>query len=260
MRRLHPAALVAALALVVPTWACGDASTAPEARAARGGIPGPDAAATHTYSVRIENLTTSQPFSPGVIVTHTGHASVWAVGEVASEGIREIAENGNEVPAIEELEAAGTEGGIFDVVSTLGDPPPIGRIGGPAAIPTSRTFTIQAAANFNRLSVAVMLICTNDGFTGLEGVKLPRGLGETRTFYAAAYDAGTEENNELYSQIVDPCGGIGPVAAAPDGNGRVATPGGVIAPHPGIQGDGDLSAALHGWEDPVAKLSVTRTG
>ena len=230
--------------------ACADESTAPGATAAHSSADYAHAssAATHTYQVTITNLTTSQPLSPGVIVTHDNGVSVWEVGEPASEGVRLIAENGDPSVAIAELTGAP---GVFQVVNTA---EPIHRIGGPG--PTSRTFAIGARANANRLSVAVMLICTNDGFTGVSGVKLPGGF-KAESYLVAGYDAGTELNTELWPHIVDPCALIGPVPGPADGNGRVAT-GGVISHHPGILGVGDLSPSAHGWRDPVAQITVQR--
>jgi hypothetical protein len=207
-------------------------------------------AAEHAYTVTIENLTTGQVFSPGVVVTHTKQVTVWEPGNSASEGIRLIAEDGTEATAVAELSGAL---GVHAVISTEA---PINRIGGPAGLPTSRTFTIGASANANRLSVAVMLICTNDAFTGLNGVKLPGGFNP-ESHLVGAWDAGTEQNNEQFEQIVDPCHMAGPVAAPPDGNGRVATTG-VIARHPNITGVGDLSVALHGWRGPAARIRVQR--
>jgi hypothetical protein len=203
-----------------------------------------------TYQVTIENRTTGQPLSPGVIATHTRRTSFWRVGARASEGLRLIAEDGNESVALAELRAMP---GVFEVISTMA---PIGRQGGPPVFPTSRTFTIRAGGNANRLSIAVMLICTNDGFTGTSAVRLPRGF-KAKTYQVGAWDAGSEQNNEKWDQIVDPCGAIGPVPAAPDGNGRVATSD-VVRVHQNIQGVGDLSPAAHGWRFPVAAITVRR--
>jgi len=208
------------------------------------------AAATHRYRVTLENLTSGQVFSPGVAATHTKDASVWASGAAASEGIRLIAEDGLETTAVAELTGAP---GIFDVVDIVS---PTNRVGGGAPLPNPQTFEITAAANANRLSLAVMLICTNDGFAGLSGVKLPGGF-RPDVHEVGARDAGTEQNNERFDQIVDACTQAGPVAHPPDGNGRVATSG-VILPHPNIQGVRDLSVALHGWSFPVARITVQR--
>ena len=71
------------------------------------------------------------------------------------------------------------------------------------------------------LSVTTMLICTNDGITGVSGMVPPAtGSASVNTM---AYDAGTEANSELTVDIVDPCGAAGPVAHDPDGNERTGT-------------------------------------
>ncbi len=202
------------------------------------------------YRITLENLTSGQVFSPGVAATHTKATSVWRVGSPASEGIRLIAENGDEVPAVTALTGAPE---IFEVADIS---MPTNRVGGGAPLPNPQSFEIRARGNANRLSLAVMLICTNDGFTGLSGVKLPGGF-QPKVYEVGAWDAGTEQNNERFDQIVDPCTAAGPVSHPPDGNGRVATSG-VILPHPNIQGVGDLSVSLHGWSFPVARITVQR--
>ncbi len=103
-----------------------------------------------------------------------------------------------------------------------------------------------------------MLICTNDGFVGLNNVRLPQGF-RTIMRRGHAYDAGTELNDELFTSIVDPCGAIGPVAAPADGlNDRTATPDEVVRMHRGIRGGGDLFPDDHGWEGPAAKITIRR--
>jgi hypothetical protein len=52
-----------------------------------------------------------------------------------------------------------------------------------------------------------MLICTNDGFTGVNKLKLPSEIGQSVTVRTQAYDAGTE----LFADLVPPCA---PQAAA----------------------------------------------
>jgi glucose/arabinose dehydrogenase len=202
---------------------------------------------TRTYEVTIENLTRSQPFSPGVIVTHAPAVTVFRPGLKASEGIRRIAEDGDPSAAVGELTAAA---GVTAVVNTA---EPIHRIGGPG--PTSRTYTIEARTG-DRLSFAVMAICTNDGFTGLHGIVLPSG-SSARSYQTVTYDAGTEANDELFSHIVDPCGAIGPVSAPPDGNARVPA-NDVIGYHRHIRNVGDLASARHNWIEPTARVTVRR--
>jgi hypothetical protein len=209
------------------------------------------ASAEHLFRVTIDNLTTGQPLSPGVLVTHTKEVALFRVGERASDGVRLIAENGDQTLAATTL---ASQSGVHQVVELT---TPIHRVGGPG--PASATLEISAAANANHLSLATMLICTNDGFTGLDSIKLPGGF-KPETTLTAGYDAGTEANNELFSQIVDPCQQIGPPVPGPpvpNGNDRVATTG-VVLHHPNIQGGGNLLIAQHGWRDPVARITILR--
>jgi hypothetical protein len=70
------------------------------------------------------------------------------------------------------------------------------------------TFDI-AARRGDRLSFAAMLICTNDGFLGLDGAHLPDD--DSRTFLLVGWDAGRENNTERQQDIVEPCSVLGPV-------------------------------------------------
>jgi hypothetical protein len=106
-----------------------------------------------------------------------------------------------------------------------------------------------------------MLICTNDGFTGVDGVRLPKS-GRTVTFMTAGYDAGTEINTEDFADIVPPCQGLMGVSSGEPGTGTsnpALAEGGVIMHHEGIQGGSDLVPAVHGWRDPVARITISAT-
>jgi hypothetical protein len=202
--------------------------------------------ATHQYEVTITNLTTGQPLSPGVVFTHTRRNSF--LRGKASEGLRLIAENGDPSMAAMELSDAR---GVADVVATDA---PIHRVGGPG--PATLATTVSARANARYLSLAVMLICTNDGIAALRRVRLPRG-SKPRTYYARAYDAGTELNEETSATVVDPCFAVGPTMGSADGNARTATNRSVRY-HRGIKGGADLDPALHGWKGPIARVTVRR--
>jgi hypothetical protein len=201
------------------------------------------------FQVTIENLTSGQPLSPGVVVVHRPTASLFAAGTYASAGIQAIAEDGNPAPAAGALPGVP---GVFDVVATSA---PVFQVGGPG--PNTLTLTINAEPNGNVLSLALMLICSNDGFAGLNAVKLPANR-TPRVYYAYAYDAGTEENDEASTSIVDPCFAIGPVAGAADGNARTAS-NGRIRHHRGIRGVGDLTRA-HSWDGAIARVTIERIG
>lgn len=207
---------------------------------------------TSTYEVTITNLTSGQPFTPPVVATHRRSVIVFEVGEPASFDVKEIAENGNTAPLADAL-AANKKVHEVQTVSA-GAPPPL--------LPgQSLTFRISADRRAKFLSFVTMLICTNDGFTGVDGLRLPKWVGESVTEYTDGYDAGTEINTEDFADIVPPCPALTNVPSSDPGTGAsnpALAQNGVIEHHLGIHGGVDLLPAVHGWNDPVAKIVVTR--
>lgn len=207
-----------------------------------------------TYRVTFLNLTGGQPYSPPVAVTHHKDLRVFEVGKFASDEVAAIAVDGDQIPLFNRLRGAR---GVAEVID-IGRPiTPRGIVRG--AFTDSVTFDIMARPG-DKLSFVTMLICSNDGFTGLDAVDLPnRGAA---AYLLNAYDAGRENNTEQSQDIVDPCSGLGPVTldGDPDGNNdaTVAThPRQRIRHHPGVQGIGDLGN-LHEWIGPVAVVVVVR--
>ena len=88
---------------------------------------------------------------------------------------------------------------------------------------------------------------TNDGIVAADSIPLFDEMGQPRTFTMdlMAYDAGTEENNELAAYVPGP----------PYGGHERAPTTDVIKPHPGIRGDADVSMAF-AWTEPIARLTV----
>jgi Spondin_N len=224
--------------------------------------PSAVAGSQREYEVTITDLTSGQPLTPPVVATHQHRHAVFEVGQPASVGVREIAENGNSAPLLAFLEADPLDqfGGFAE--STTGPLVPPG-VPGDAMFDQSATVTVSADPRMDRVSFVSMLICTNDGFTGVDGIHLPSKVGRSFTARTNAYDAFTELNTEDYAHIVPPCQGlIGDTSGEP--GTAVSDPalaeGGVITHHAGIQGGSDLKPELHGWEDPVASIEVERTG
>lgn len=237
------------LMLVAGVTALGAAALAPSAMA-------------REYEVTITDRTSGQPLTPPVVATHRGKHAVFDVGQPASVGVREIAENGNSAPLLAFLGADPLNRfGGFAESSTGPLVPP--RAPGAAMFDRSATVNVDGSRKAKRLSFVSMLICTNDGFTGVDGLKLPGKVGKSRTARTNAYDAFTELNTEDYADIVPPCQDLIGDSSGEPGTG-VSDPalaeGGVITHHAGIQGGADLKPALHGWEDPVASIEVERTG
>jgi hypothetical protein len=223
---------------------------------------------TRTYEVTITNLTSGQPLTPPVVATHRKKDQLFEVGQPASVGVREIAENGNLAPLSAFLDAdpfnriSDFELGTFPLVpddkpGAPGIPPD------PPAFPDSVRLEITAASGARFLSFVSMLVCTNDGFTGVNSLRLPERVGRTETADTQAYDSFTERNTEDFAHIVPPCQGLIGVSSGEAGM-EVSNPalaeGGVIAHHAGIQGGSDLVPSVHGWDNPVARIAVERTG
>jgi hypothetical protein len=221
-----------------------------------------------TYRVTLVNLTDGQPFSPPVAATHDRSMHMFQVGRLASDELAAIAQAGNQGPMFNLFNGSDEVTDAVDVGRPL---TPAGTVvdpdgpGGMDPFVDSATFEITAERG-DRLSLATMLICTNDGFLGLDAVRLPNE--GARSFLIDGYDAGRENNTQLSQHIVDPCSALGPVRLPgdPDGNedGQVdksvlTTPPVPIHHHPNIEdGVGELTVEDHGWRDPVAVAVVSR--
>lgn len=194
-----------------------------------------DGGARH-YTVSITNITKNILFTPMLATTHHNTAPLFHVGEPASEAVVKIAEGGDTSMLTQALEAS-------DRVHTVSN--------AAAPLHPGETVELQVQSNkyHDRVSVMGMLLPTNDALVALRSAKLPN-KGK-QTYYAHAYDAGSEMNDELCVSIPGPqCGGA---PFSPEDHGE-----GYIYPHPGIHGEGDLSIKQYQWQGPVAKVVVRR--
>ncbi len=194
------------------------------------------------YEVAVTNATRGQSFTPLLLVTHTSAVNVFGVGGSPSEELRELAEEWNTLPLATLLGARPLE--VRDVVTGSGLLTP----------GVTTRLEIRGGGSFDRLSLLAMLIPTNDGFVGLDGVPLPTG-DQVLTLYPLAYDAGTEQNDEACASIPGPayaeCGGSGGGARAGSGEGAVTV-------HAGMHGIGDFNAARRDWRSTPAKITIQR--
>lgn len=205
----------------------------------------------NNYKVTLQNLLPTQPLSPPVVATHKPQVSLYSVGAAASPAIEAIAENGDQSHAVALLS------GLHKVTDVVDVGAPLTPAGTTVADFTDTAEFYISGRRHDQISVASMLICTNDGIVAADRLALPRH--GSVTYYLFGYDAGTEANTELSEDIVDPCSALGPVVldGDPDGNSNAADTDGVIAPHPGVAGSGDLLNA-HDWDGPVLKLTISR--
>ncbi|WP_396611994.1 spondin domain-containing protein [Haloferax sp. S1W] len=225
-------------------------------------IPGQNAIgnsdqSARTYRVTVANLTNGQPFTPPAVVAHKASTELFAVGDPASDEIQEVAENGNLGPLTEFAENSGDVRGV----AVGGAPPVPTELPASAQFPYTTTLELETDASGAFLSFVSMLIGTNDGFTGLDTVPLPDRVNESRSYFASSYDAGTEMNTEMYEDMVPPAQALYGIDGGVDGTGMSdpdLAEDGVIMPHGGITGDGDLDPAIYGWDDPAALVQVER--
>lgn len=220
------------------------------------GIQESSAAKTATYEVTVTNITPGQPITPPLLVTHAKDAGFYTVGQESSEQLQQLAENGNAEPLVQSITG---KTGIFDIVQGTAPLVPANDPGN-TGLSHSETFTITASGGHRYLSFASMLVCTNDGFAGLDSVKLP--YYQEKTMYAKAYDARTEMNTEDFADMVPPCQGAIGISSDDEGTGSsnsAISEQGVIVPHPGIMGGEDLTN-VHAWSNPTVKIDIVRVG
>ncbi|HZX25149.1 MAG TPA: spondin domain-containing protein [Woeseiaceae bacterium] len=194
-----------------------------------------------TYEVTITNVTQAQTFTPQLVAVHTDEVRLFSVGAPASEAVEILAEAGNTAPAMELLAAAGREVASVDTIPGLLGPG------------ESVTMAVKGSGRARYLTIAAMLIPTNDTFFSVNSVRLP-WHGEV-TYRALAYDAGTEANDQDCANIPGPtCGGDGhsPEPAADD-EGHIHVSNGFHD-----LGAGTLSPAIYDWRNPVAVVTVKR--
>lgn len=189
------------------------------------------------YEVTVTNITHNQTFTPILLATHKPGVRLFTLGSAASPQLAILAEGGDTGPVSEVLRANP------DVLEVM-------TIDGLLAPGASVTHRIRTQGRFDRLSMAAMLIPTNDGFFALNGIAGPRS-GHVMELRSPAYDAGSEPNDELCQHIPGPvCGGEG---TSPNAGGE-----GYVAIHPGIHGVGSLAAARYDWRNPVASIQIRR--
>lgn len=207
-------------------------------------LPGPQTALSQegqVYEIRVTNLTRGQQFTPILAATHPSSVGLFELGEPSSAALAILAEEGNTGP----LAALLSSQGALDIQTSSG-------LLNPGA---SSTILVQAHGRADHLSVAAMLIPTNDGFFALNNIELPKGQN-VLTLYSPVYDSGSERNDEQCASIPGPffteCGGAGG-GGAPSGGEE-----GYVHIHAGIHGIGNLNAAIRDWRNPAAQITIRR--
>jgi hypothetical protein len=214
-------------------------------------------AAAADLSITVTNATNGAYFTPLLISAHSDSESIFRLGQTASAETQAMAEGGD-------ISGLATQlGGADD--DTVVDP-----AGGLLAPGESVTTDLNTDGSGNTyLSLAAMILPTNDGFVGIDSLPLPQTAG-TYVYTLFAYDAGTEANDE---RVVGGAGGAPGVAGIPadpggdngqNGTGVTTTESNAtVHIHRGVLGDtdsnggaSDLDSTIHRWLNPVAKLTI----
>ena len=191
---------------------------------------------TRYYEITVTNMTKGQTFTPILVLTHKKGVRLFTPGAPASEALAVLAESGDTGPLTMMMSMNPKVG---DIVTSDG-----------LLFPgETKTIMIPRSRRYHYISLAAMIIPTNDGFIALNGVQAPI-LRKTVMNLSPAYDAGSELNDELCANIPGPVCGGEPVSEA-DGEGYVRI-------HEGIHGIGDLDESMYDWRNPVARIVIEK--
>ena len=213
-------------------------------------------ASAREVTVEIINLTNASYFTPLLVANHGRDNRLFEAGSAASDNLQAMAEGGDISGLVAEVEAAG---GV-----AVANPAE-----GLLAPGETASTTLDVTGRTNRyLSITAMVLPTNDGFIGLNGILIPRRRG-VYSYDLPVYDAGTEANDEIINGAGAP--GQPGIPADPGGNSGINGSGvsgtdnnQTVHIHRGIIGDSDptggrsdLDAGVHRWQNPAARVIIT---
>lgn len=208
-----------------------------------GSTPAP-AEPMQTLRVTVTNLTAGQPMSPVLMALNTG-AAAWSAGGVASTALEKLAESGDASALAANLKAAGG----------------LGAANGTAVLVPGASESLEVSFDANSaamLTLAGMLVNTNDAFTGLAA--LPVGglaVGGQLQRQLGAWDAGTEANDETAETIPGPAGGgEGFNATRSDALNAIRVHAGVVSADDGLATS--VLKSQHWFDNPVLSVLIER--
>ncbi len=210
-------------------------------------IPAPEPEPTQaaTFTVTTTNLTVAQPLSPLAAIIHDSSVRAFSIGEAASDALEVLAEAGDNSGLLEAIEGLS---------EASGDAPL-----GPGASETLTLALPDDNTSGALLTLVTMLVNTNDAITGINSLDVSAlAVGDSMTLSTNAYDTGTEANTEATGTIPGPAdGGEGFNPARDDVADQVTLHPGVVTADDGLTGSA-LNQS-HRWDNPVARITVTRT-
>lgn len=194
----------------------------------------------YKYQIKVQNLTNGQPMSPVAIVFHdTG--KLWEVGTPASNALEVLAESGDNSQVLGQSFVSRGESGAGVIMPGMSE-------------------SIEISFDNDKpqlLSIATMLVNTNDAFTGVNAVNInDLRKGESISLHTRSYDAGTEENSELASTIPGPAAGGEGYNSERDDIDLVGMHAGVVSSDDGLTQS--VLTQAHRFSNPTLLITVSR--
>ncbi|MFC3186137.1 spondin domain-containing protein [Shewanella intestini] len=194
-----------------------------------------------TFDVTVTNLSANQPLSPVFIATHGADQSLWMAGAPASVAIEKLAEGGDS----SDLTA------ISSLTHTVNG-------NGPIMPGMSETLTLSInEADVASISLATMLVNTNDAFAGVNNYDLTTmAVDDSSMMTLWVYDAGTEANSEAKGSMPGPADGGEGYNSVRDDVDFIHVHPGVISMYDGLA-DSVLTPS-HRFDNPAISVKITR--
>ena len=211
-------------------------------------------ASAQDLNISFTNLTHGNHFTPLIFSAHTTDQYIFSINTSASTSLQAMAEGGDISGLVNDLSAVNA-----DINANPHD--------GLMAPGQSVNLTLSTQEINTHLSIAAMILPTNDGFVGLDSLSIPTEAG-TYTYYLNGYDAGTEVNDEIVNGgdapgapgiPGDPLGQSGTGASGvtnAENNTNIHIHRGVIGDTDANGGISDIDSRVHRWLNPVARLVI----
>lgn len=193
------------------------------------------------FEISVTNLTNAQPLSPLALAFHED-GMLFQVGEEASVALETLAESGDNTDFLADGMISQSAAGTGLIMPGM-----------------SETIMVTLeSTDAELLTIATMLVNTNDAFTGVNALDLSDLMaGESISLETRSYDSGTEANSELASTIPGPAGGGEGFNSERDDVDFVSMHAGVVSSDDGLTQSALTQA--HRFNSPTAMISISRS-
>lgn len=206
----------------------------------------------YEFKIEVLNLTNAQPLSPPAIVAHSSGYQMFDEATRASIALEHLAESGSNAQIISEANS-NVETYASEAATTPIEP----------GAQASYSLVFDEPLTDAKVSVATMLVNTNDAFTGQKNIDISTlEINASMSVSGPVWDAGTEGNSETAATIP------GPVGDSPDDSHKAfdaerSSDLNYVVFHSGVvtADDGLTTSALnesHRFDQPASRIIITR--